>query len=55
MESPIKIGVSSCLLGNNVRYSGGHAHDRFITGTLGQYFEFVTVCPEVEYGLGVPG
>ena len=54
MESPIKIGVSSCLIGNNVRYNGGHAHDRFITGTLGQYVEFVTVCPEVECGLGVP-
>lgn len=54
MESPIKIGVSSCLLGNNVRYNGGHAHDRFITGTLGQYVEFVPVCPEVECGLGTP-
>ena len=54
MESPIKIGVSSCLLGNNVRYNGGHAQDRFITGTLGEYVEFVPVCPEVECGLGVP-
>ena len=54
MESPIKIGVSSCLLGNNVRYNGGHAQDRFITGTLGGYVEFVPVCPEVECGLGVP-
>lgn len=54
MASPIKIGVSSCLLGNNVRYNGGHAHDRFITGTLGVYMQFVPVCPEVECGLGVP-
>jgi uncharacterized protein YbgA (DUF1722 family)/uncharacterized protein YbbK (DUF523 family) len=54
MENPIKIGVSSCLLGNNVRYNGGHAHDRFITGTLDQYVEFVPVCPEVECGLGIP-
>jgi uncharacterized protein YbbK (DUF523 family)/uncharacterized protein YbgA (DUF1722 family) len=54
MESPIKIGVSSCLLGNNVRYNGGHAHDRFITGTLGEFVEFVPVCPEVECGLGIP-
>ena len=54
MESPIKIGVSSCLLGNKVRYNGGHARDRFITGTLGEYVEFVPVCPEVECGLGVP-
>ncbi len=44
METAIKIGVSSCLLGNNVRYNGGHAHDRFITGTLGEFVEFVPVC-----------
>lgn len=54
MASPIKLGVSSCLLGNNVRYNGGHAHDRFITGTLGIYMQFVPVCPEVECGLGIP-
>ncbi len=54
MGTTIKIGVSSCLLGNNVRYNGGHAHDRFITGTLGEFVEFVPVCPEVECGLGVP-
>jgi uncharacterized protein YbgA (DUF1722 family)/uncharacterized protein YbbK (DUF523 family) len=54
MENTIKIGVSSCLLGNNVRYNGGHAHDRFITGTLGEFVEFVPVCPEVECGLGIP-
>ena len=50
----IKVGVSSCLLGENVRYDGGHKHDRFITETLGPYFEWVPVCPEVEYGLPVP-
>jgi uncharacterized protein YbgA (DUF1722 family)/uncharacterized protein YbbK (DUF523 family) len=50
----IRIGVSSCLLGNKVRYDGGHKHDRYITGTLGNYFEFVPVCPEVECGLPVP-
>ena len=54
MQTPIKIGISACLLGQEVRYNGGHAHDRFITGTLGQYVEFVPVCPEVECGLGVP-
>jgi uncharacterized protein YbbK (DUF523 family) len=37
-----------------VRYNGGHAHDRFITGTLDEYVEFMPVCPEVEYGLGPP-
>lgn len=50
----IKIGISSCLLGNNVRYDGGHTHDRYITDTLGRYFDYVPVCPEVEYGLGIP-
>ena len=50
----IRIGVSTCLLGENVRFDGGHKHDRFITDTLGHYVEFVPVCPEVECGLGIP-
>ncbi len=50
----IRIGVSSCLLGNRVRYDGGHKHDRYITGTLANYFEFVPVCPEVESGMPIP-
>lgn len=50
----IKIGVSTCLLGQNVRYDGGHKLDNFIVNTLARYFEFVPVCPEVECGLGVP-
>ena len=54
MDQTIKIGVSSCLLGKEVRYNGGHSHDRYITGTLGKYFSFVDVCPEVEAGFGIP-
>lgn len=54
MTKPIRIGISSCLLGNNVRYDGGHKLDRYIRDTLGHYFEFVPVCPEVESGLPVP-
>ena len=50
----IKIGISRCLLGENVRYDGGHKWDRFITDTLGVYLDFAPVCPEVECGLGVP-
>lgn len=50
----IRLGVSACLLGQPVRFDGAHKHDRFITDTLGQYVEFVPVCPEVECGLGVP-
>lgn len=50
----IPIGISSCLLGQLVRFDGGHKHDSYITGTLGRYFEFYPFCPEVEIGLGVP-
>ncbi len=50
----IKLGISACLLGEKVRYDGGHKLDRFLTDTLGQYVEYVPVCPEVECGLPVP-
>lgn len=49
-----RIGISSCLLGDEVRFDGGHKRDRFLTDTLGPYVEWVRVCPEVEMGLGVP-
>lgn len=54
MEKKIRLGISACLLGKKVRYDGGHQWDRFITGTLGKYVDFVPVCPEVECGCGVP-
>lgn len=54
MSKPIRVGVSACLLGNPVRYDGGHKRDAYVVDTLGRYFEFVPVCPEVECGLGVP-
>lgn len=54
MSTPIRVGVSACLLGQEVRYDGGHKRDRYITDTLGQFFEWVPVCPEVEMGLGTP-
>jgi len=50
----IRVGVSRCLLGDKVRYDGRQKRDRYITDTLGQYFEWVPVCPEVEYGLPIP-
>lgn len=50
----IRIGISSCLLGEPVRFDGNHKHDHYLSGTLGQVFEFVPVCPEVGIGLGVP-
>jgi uncharacterized protein YbbK (DUF523 family) len=50
----IKLGISSCLLGINVRYDGGDKLDRFLRDTLGACVEYVPVCPEVECGLSVP-
>ena len=51
---PLRIGISSCLLGNKVRFDSGHKHSAYITQTLGQYFEFLPFCPEVAIGLGIP-
>jgi len=50
----LRVGVSSCLLGQNVRYDGGHKRDAFVAGRLAAFVELVPVCPEVELGLGVP-
>ncbi|MFI5251649.1 MAG: YbgA family protein [Bacteroidota bacterium] len=51
---PIRIGISSCLLGEKVRYDAGHKKDIYLTDILGKYFEWVPVCPELEVGMGVP-
>ena len=53
-KNKLRLGVSSCLLGNEVRYDGGHKLDRIVTDELGALFEWVPVCPEVEAGLGTP-
>ena len=53
-DRPIRIGVSSCLLGNEVRFDGGHKRDRFLTDLLGSFVEWVSVCPEVEVGMDTP-
>ncbi|MCF8105901.1 MAG: DUF523 and DUF1722 domain-containing protein [Desulfohalobiaceae bacterium] len=53
-KEKIKLGVSTCLLGEKVRYDGGHKLSRYVRDTLGQYFDFVPVCPEMECGLPVP-
>lgn len=50
----IKIGISSCLLGQHVRFDSGHKKNSYITGVLQDYFNFVSFCPEVEIGLGIP-
>lgn len=54
MENKIRLGISTCLLGEKVRFDGGHKLDRFLRDTLGYYVEYVPVCPEVECGLGIP-
>ncbi len=51
---PIRIGISSCLLGEKVRFDGGHKRDAFLVETFGRFVEWVPVCPEVEMGLGTP-
>ena len=54
MEIRIKIGISRCLLGDKVRYDGGHKKDHFLTETLSMYVDYMPVCPEVEAGFPVP-
>jgi len=49
-----RIGISSCLLGQPVRFNGGHSRDRFLTQVLARYVDWVAICPEVEIGLGAP-
>ncbi len=50
----IKLGISSCLLGNNVRYDGRHKLDHYLKDAFGKFVDWIPVCPEVECGLGVP-
>lgn len=52
--SMIKIGISSCLLGERVRYDGGHKKNQFIIEQLSPSFEFAPYCPEVAAGMGIP-
>lgn len=53
-KGDVRIGISACLLGQPVRYDGGHKRDAFLTETLARFVTFVPVCPEVEIGLGTP-
>lgn len=54
MNTEIKIGISSCVLGENVRFDSGHKISKFVTKELSPYFDFVSVCPEVGMGMPVP-
>jgi uncharacterized protein YbgA (DUF1722 family)/uncharacterized protein YbbK (DUF523 family) len=53
-DPTIRLGISTCLLGERVRYDGGHKFDPFLVNDLGRYVEWVPVCPEVEVGLSIP-
>lgn len=53
-EPILRLGISACLLGHEVRYNGAHKRDDFLVHTLGTYVEWYPLCPEVEIGLGVP-
>lgn len=53
-KEEIRVGISSCLLGQNVRYDGGHKKDELVTGFLARFVTLVPVCPEVELGMGTP-
>lgn len=53
-ELPLRLGASACLLGEEVRFDGGHTRDRFVTDELGRFVEWVSVCPEVEIGMSIP-
>lgn len=52
--APLRLGISRCLLGDEVRFDGGHKQDHFLTDLFGRYVDWVPVCPEVEAGLGTP-
>src|SRR3954470_139395 len=54
VDRPIRVGISACLLGQSVRYDGGHKRDAFLSDTFGRFVEWVPICPEVECGLGTP-
>ena len=54
VEGRPRVGISRCLLGDEVRYDGGHKRDTILIATLGSLVEWVPVCPEVEAGMGTP-
>jgi uncharacterized protein YbbK (DUF523 family) len=52
--SELRLGISTCLMGEEVRWNGGHKRDDFLMGTVGEFVRWVPVCPEVDIGLGTP-
>ncbi len=54
MDTPIRLGIAACLLGEKIRYDGGHKRDEFLTGTVAPHVAWIPVCPEAESGMGTP-
>ena len=54
MTVPIRVGISACLLGEEVRWNGGHKRAQFVVDAFGPSVEWVSICPEVEAGFGTP-
>src|SRR5687768_9083573 len=54
LDTQPKLGISACLLGQKVRFDGGHKREQFLTDLFGRFVEWVPICPEVEVGMGVP-
>ena len=54
VKTPLRLGISRCLLDEPVRFDGGHKRDTFLVDVLGRHIEWVPICPEVEIGLGTP-
>ena len=53
-RAPVRVGISSCLLGEEVRFDGGHKRDLFLLESLGRFVDWVPLCPEVDAGLSIP-
>jgi uncharacterized protein YbgA (DUF1722 family)/uncharacterized protein YbbK (DUF523 family) len=53
-ETKPKLGISACLLGQKVRFDGGHKRERFLTDLFGRFVDWIPICPEIEAGMGVP-
>ena len=53
-STPIKVGISSCLVGQEVRFDGGHKQSKYCQQVLANHFDFEPICPEMGIGLGTP-
>jgi uncharacterized protein YbgA (DUF1722 family)/uncharacterized protein YbbK (DUF523 family) len=54
LDHKIPVGISACLLGENVRFNGGHSRSVYCLGPLAEYFDYARFCPEMAAGFGTP-